>query len=137
VFGNTVANVHYDKHLCFAEVTREAADSFCRRALPNKYETFKQSLKAAVFPVYIDFEDLFIGIERMRSYQVLLEVIRKDCITSKEQKCDLAHFIIYQRLRIHAIMQAALEVGAGEGRQKFESLLMLKWAISSAKIMAP
>src|SRR5262249_39169923 len=45
VFRNSVNHVHYDKNLCFAEVTMEAADSFCQRALPNKYETFKQTLK--------------------------------------------------------------------------------------------
>lgn len=137
VFENTLENVHYDKHLCFAEVTMEAADSFCGRAFPNKYEAFRQSLKVEDYPVFIDFEDLFVGIERLRPYQVLRDVIRKSCITCSEHKIELAHFIVYQRLRSHAIMQAVLEVGAEEGRQKFEALLMLKWAISSAKIMAP
>src|SRR5262249_3250618 len=121
----------------FAEVTMEAADSFCQRALPNKYETFKQTLKAEDYPVYIDFEDMFAHIERMRPYQVLLEVIKKNCITSNEHNIQIVHFLIYQRLRSHAIMQASIEAGAEEGRQKFESLLMLKWALSSGTIMGP
>jgi hypothetical protein len=137
VFGKTVKDVHYDEHLCFAEVTMEAADEFCRRAFPKKYEAFRQTLKAEDYPVYIDFESLFVGIEQRRPYQALLEVIKKNCITCDEHKVQIAHFIIYQRLRSHAIMQAALEAVGQAGGQKFESLLTLKWALSSTDVMLP
>jgi hypothetical protein len=130
-----VKDVHYDKHLGVAEVTYEAADSFCRRYHPGKYESFSRVNKPELYPVIIDFESLFGGMEGLSPYKALLDVIKKSCITSAEEKVEIAHFIIYQRLRSHAVMNAAIGVAANKGRQKFESLLELKWALSDTRFM--
>ena len=36
LYTQTVGNVHYDKNICVAEITMEAADDYCRRILPWK-----------------------------------------------------------------------------------------------------
>ena len=135
VYAQAVRDVHYDKHLGVAEVTMEAADDFCRRYHPGMYEAFKRDLEPEDYPVVIDFESLFEGLERLRPYEALLEVIRKNCITSAEEKGQIAHIIIYQRLRSHAIMNALLESAGKMGREKFEPLIGLKWALSDHRLI--
>jgi hypothetical protein len=137
VYHNAVKNVHFEPNLGIAEVTMESADDFCRRNRPEIYESFKQTLKPEDYPVIIDFESLFGGLEGLRPYQALLEVIKKNCITSAEEKIQIAHFILYQRSRCHAVMNAILEQSGKMGRDKFEPLIFLKWALSETRFLHP
>jgi Protein of unknown function (DUF4238) len=137
LYTSTVNSVHFEKNLGVVDVSMEAADEFCRRHRPDRYRSFRQNLSPDDYPVTIDFESLFEGIEKLAPYQVLLEVIKKNCITSAEEKINIAHFIIFQRLRSHAIMNSVLEVAGKMGNHKLEPLIYLKWILSSHQLMHP
>jgi hypothetical protein len=126
LYEQVVENVHCDKGVGIAEVTLEMADEFCRRYNPQKLESFRRSFKPGDFPVTIDFESVFEGLERLLPYTVLLEVIKNNCITSAVEKAQLAHFVIYQRSRSHAVMNVVLECAEKMGVAKLEPLLNLK-----------
>jgi hypothetical protein len=87
------------------------------------------------FPVTIDFESLFEGLEHLPPYAVLLDVIKRNCITSAEEKSQLAHFVVYQRARSHAVMSAVLEYTGKMGVATFEPLLHLKWLFSDQRFL--
>jgi hypothetical protein len=137
VYSQPVKDVHYDKDIGVAEVTLEAADDFCRRHHPSKYEDFQRKNRPEDYPVIIDFESLFEGLEKLPPYQVLLDIIRKNCITSNYEKMQIAHFVIYQRMRSHAVMNAVLDAASKAGREKFEPLIELKWMLSDTDLMYP
>lgn len=77
VFESTVENVHYDKHLGVAEITREAAEDFVRRNHPDKHEGFMRANVDAPYPVSIDFEEILGALEQMPPYQMLLDVVQE------------------------------------------------------------
>ena len=85
--------------------------------------------------MWIDFESLFNGLKAVSPYRALLKVIQKNCITSNEDKLQIAHFIVYQRLRSHAILNAMVEAAGRTDRQRFEPFLQMKWAISDHGFM--
>ncbi|MGH7489086.1 MAG: hypothetical protein ACREMY_26305, partial [bacterium] len=63
VFRSTVEGIHYDKGLGAAEITRGAAEDFCRRYHPSLYEDFCRRNKTAPYPVWINLEDLLTASE--------------------------------------------------------------------------
>ncbi len=60
----TVENVHFDKNLGMAEITRESAEDFVKRHHPGKFEEFARTNATAEYPVFLDFEDILSGLER-------------------------------------------------------------------------
>ena len=135
LYEQAVEHVHWDKGMGTAEVTIEIADEFCQRHHPQKLESFRKSIKPGDFPVTVDFESLFEGLEHLPPYTVLLDVIKKNCITSAEEKSQLAHFVLYQRARSHAVMSAVLECAGKMGVAKFEPLIYLKWLFSDQRFL--
>lgn len=129
-FENTVENIHFDKHTGLAEITRAAAEDFARRYHPDKYDQFLQDSQSAPYPVFIDFENVFTGLETSAAYGTLLTVIRREEIASAEEKAFLACFVVLHLLRSHAIMNSMVEWHEQLGRQKFEHLINLKWLLS-------
>jgi hypothetical protein len=135
VYEQVVENVHCDKGVGIAEVTLETADEFCRRYNPHKLESFRRTFKPGDFPVVIDFEGVFEGLEHLAPYTVLLEVIKKNCITSAVEKSQLAHFVIYQRARSHAVMSVVLECAEKLGVAKLEPLINLKLLLADQRFL--
>jgi hypothetical protein len=109
IFPDKVENIHYDKFAGRAEVTREDADAFARRYHPDSYEDFLLNNRLAPYPLIIDFESVFTGIEHSPAYDTLLKVIRNQEIATAEDKANLAAFLVIQLLRSHAVMNAGLE----------------------------
>src|SRR5579875_1617986 len=136
VFKTTCKDVHYDKHIGIADITAEAAKDFCRRHHPGKLQEFEEAMKEYPDDILIDFEEFFRGFEGLLPYQTLLKVIGTNTIAGAEDKTHLAHFVIWQNLRSHAIMNAMLELEGKAGIHKFESLLMLRWGLSDRDAMA-
>jgi hypothetical protein len=135
LYEQAVEHVHWDKGVGTAEVTIEMADEFCQRHHPQKLESFRKSIKPGDFPVTVDFESLFEGLEHLPPYTVLLDVIKRNCITSAEEKSQLAHLVVYQRARSHAVMSAVLECAGKMGVAKFEPLIYLKWLFSDQRFL--
>ena len=69
VYPTTVERVHYDKNLGIAEITKCAAKEFVQRYHPDHYERFEADCEATSYPVYLDFENIFTGIEATPPYQ--------------------------------------------------------------------
>ena len=49
LFETTVENVHFDKNLCVAEITRESAEDFAKRHHPDEFEEFLRARFSRVF----------------------------------------------------------------------------------------
>ena len=130
-----VDNVHYDKNLGVAEISRKTAEEFARRYHPSRYENFALANKNATYPVFIDFEQILTELEKLPPYKVLLQVIQQNRIKSAEEKAYLGCFIVLQNLRSHAIMNAMIQSHEELQEHKFEHFVTLKWMIGDTKFL--
>jgi hypothetical protein len=133
IFESAVEGVHFDKGLGLAEITREASEDFARRHHPSTYRQFLANNEKALYPVFLNFEDILTALESTPPYRVLLEVIRRGDISSAEEKSFLGCFVYLQWLRSHAIMNSMIEWHRTHGLQKFEHFVFLKWHLSDPK----
>jgi len=130
IYPISAERVHYDKNLGIAEISRSAAESFVRRYHPNRYEQFVAENAISSYPVYIDFENIFTGIEATPAYQTLLKVATTQIVGNIVEKCYLASFVVLQNLRSHSMMNSMIDWHEETGREKFEHLVVLKWMLS-------
>jgi hypothetical protein len=136
-----VDSVHYEKNLGVAEITQEAAKDFCKRYHPDRFAEFCRTSLSADYPVYNDFEDQLTHLERLPPYTVLLDVIRRQVLTTMDEKAFIAAFVYLQVLRSHAIMSSMIEWNQMLGRGKFEHFVLLRWLLTDApslyQVVAP
>jgi hypothetical protein len=135
IFESAVENVHFDKYLGVAEISREAAEDFARRHHPDRYEQFLRENAEAPYPVYIDFEQILSALEKMPPYQVVLNVARRGRIESAEEKAYLGCFVLLQLLRSHAIMNSMIEWHKELQLDKFEHFVTLKWMLGDTQAL--
>jgi Protein of unknown function (DUF4238) len=135
IFQSTVENVHYDKNLGVAEISREAVEEFARRYHPDRYEQFVRDNADATYPVFIDLEQLLSRLETLPPYQVLLDVVRRVRIETPEEKVYLGCFVLLQFFRSHAIMNSMIEWHEELQRHKFEHFVTLKWLLSDPELL--
>src|SRR5258708_3721079 len=109
IFETSVTTINFDKHVGKAEITREAAEEFARRHHPDRYEAFLRANATAPYPVYLDFENVFTGLEASEAYQTLLGVIRRQEIASAEEKAFLSPFLVIHILRSHPLLNPILQ----------------------------
>ena len=100
-----VDDLHYDKNLGVAEISRKAAEEFAKKYHPDQCDKVIVAYKDADYPVYIDFEQILTELEKLPPYKVLLQVARKGRIKSDEEKAHLGCFLVVQNMRSHAIMR--------------------------------
>ncbi|MCU7835622.1 MAG: hypothetical protein KZQ83_10270 [gamma proteobacterium symbiont of Taylorina sp.] len=125
-----VNDIHYEKNLGVAEITKISADSFVSRHHPDKYEDFKRNSTNEHYPVYIDFEETLTSIEKMPPYKILMSVAQNGGVSSAEEKAFIGCFMVIQLLRSHAIMNSMIEWNKTLEREKFEHFTTLKWFLS-------
>ena len=135
IHKSKVDNIHYDKNLGVAEISKKAADDFARRYQPDRYENSILSNENAVYPIYIDFEQILTELEKLPPYKILLQVAQKKRIESVEEKAYLGCFIILQQMRSHAIMNATFQFHDELQEHKFEHFITLKWMLSDTKLL--
>jgi len=135
IHKSKVKNIHYDKNLGIAEISKEAAEEFAKKYHPDHYEKFLLDNKMATYPVFLDFEQILTGIEKLPPYEVLIKVAQKGQIESAEEKAYLGCFIILQQMRSHAIMNALIQFHEGLGEKKFEHFVTLKWMLSDTNFL--
>jgi hypothetical protein len=135
IFQSTVENVHYDKNLGVAEISREAAEEFARRYHPDRYEQFVRDNADATYPVFIDLEQLLSKLETLPLYQVLIDVVRRERIGTPEEKAYLGCFVLLHFLRSHAIMNSMIEWHEELQIHKLEHFVTLKWLLSDQEIL--
>ena len=130
IICRAVNDIHYDKNLGVAEITKTSMQSFVGRYHPDKYDAFIEKSVEEDYPVFLDFEEILTSLEEMPPYKVLLNVARKGSVSSAEEKAFLGCFIILQLLRSHAIMNSMIEWHKTLEREKFEHFITLKWFLS-------
>jgi len=135
IYKSKVDNIHYDKNLGVAEISRKAAEGFVRRYHPDHYESFILANKNATYPVFIDFEEILTELENLPPYKVLLHVAQKNKIESIEEKAYLGCFIVLQQMRSHAMMNATIQFQKELQEHKFGHFVTLKWMLSDTKFL--
>lgn len=135
IHKSKVDNIHYDKNLGVAEISRTAAEEFAKRYHPDRYENFILENEKTDYPVYIDFEEILTELEKMPPYKVLLSVAQKRQIESVEEKAFLGCFIVLQQMRSHAIMNATIQFHEELQEHKFEHFVTLKWMLSDKQFL--
>lgn len=133
IHKSKVDNIHCDKNLGVAEISRKAAEEFAKRYHPDNYENFILANENATYPVFIDFEQILTELEKLPPYKVLLQVAKKNRIESAEEKAHLGCFIVLQHMRSHAIMNAMIQFHEELQEHKFEYFVTLKWMLSDTK----
>jgi hypothetical protein len=119
-----VENVHYDKNLAAVEVTYAGMQKYCERR--DMLDEFLETSRPEDYPVTLDFESVFTGLENASTYQALLDVVRRGDLASLEEKVVIASFVNLQMLRGHGVMQACLEMNRRHGCEDFEYFVDLK-----------
>lgn len=130
-----VDDVHFEKQLGVAEISRESAEDFVRRHHPDKLKRFLRDNEGAIYPVYLDFEPIFTGIEAMPPYQVLPQVIKQGQVRTIEEKTNLCAFLLLQQIRSHAVMSSMIEWHQQTQREKFEHFITLKWLLETPEAL--
>lgn len=130
-----VDNIHYDKNLGVAEISKTAAEEFVRKYHPDYYEKFILSNENVTYPVFIDFEQILTELEKLPPYKVLLQVAQKNRIESIEEKAHLGCFIVIQNMRSHAIMNAMIQFHEESQGYKFEHFVTLKWMLGDTEFL--
>ena len=89
----------------------------------------------ADYPVFLDFENVFTGMERSAAYQTLMEVAKAQRIRSVTDRGFLSCFLVLQHLRCHAIMTSMIQLQEDSGRQKFEHFVTLRWMLEDPEML--
>lgn len=134
IYQQPVENVHFDKHLGLAEISREGAAAFICRHRPDEYNAFMQDTDG-IYPIYINFEQLVTGMEGLDPYRVLIAAARRGTIVSPEEKAFIAIVIVFQLLRSHAILNSMLQFQDEVGIYKFEHFVTLRWLLMDEQFM--
>ncbi len=135
IHKSKVENIHYDKNLGIAEISKTAAEKFAKKYHPDSYENFILANETATYPVFIDFEQILTELEKLPPYKVLLKVAQNNRIESTEEKAYLGCFIVIQQMRSHAIMNAMIQFHEELGDHKFEHFVTLKWMIGDTNFL--
>jgi hypothetical protein len=130
-----VENVHVESRLGVAEIAPEAAKDFCRRHFPWEYEQFVEDMKGHPETLIMDLEQVLDSLEATGAYETLLRVITKHTIDDREEIGDLSSFIVFQHVRSHANLRAALERFKAAGVERFEYYWFLKQTMGSADVL--
>lgn len=133
ILKSKVDDLHYDKELGVAEISKAAAEEFVKKYHPDQYDKFILANETADYPVYIDFEQILTELEKLPPYKVLLKVAQKGRIESAEEKAHLGCFVVIQNMRSHAIMNAMIQLH--EKGYKFEHFVTLKWMIGDTNFL--
>ncbi|MBB6135524.1 hypothetical protein HD842_003691 [Massilia aurea] len=135
IYPASVEVVHFDKNLGVAEISKSAAEDFVRRHHPNRYKQFISENATASYPIKIDFENVFSGIEATPAYPTLIKVATTQTVNNLIEKCYLASFVVLQNLRSHSMMKAMIDFHEATGREKFEHLITFKWKLGDSDFL--
>jgi len=135
IIPQSVENIHYDKLIGISEISPETIQDFCKKYFPEKYAQSVALTTKYPVPAYLDAERLWSILENHFGYQTLFDVMKKQRIDSKEEKYELACFIVVQRLRSHAVLHSMIELAQRIGTPKFEFYLQLQNLLSDSNAL--
>lgn len=136
IYCDRVKSVHFDKDIGVAELTPETQKDFCKRRYPSEYDSLCRSIENHEETLYMDFEEILTGMERLASYETLMEVVVSGGIRSVVQKGFLTCHLVLQAMRSHEMMNSMIDTLSSIGIPKWEYLWMLKNAWSNKFVLA-
>lgn len=132
VLPTITENVHFEKYLGIAKITKQDALKFCKKYKPEQYDAFKATIREDEYPLTLCIENIFKRLEELPPYKILESIIVKSKIDSFEEKIWLSCFVVIQELRGHTFIK---ELQQGLDSSKFESLVMLRWMLEDQKYL--
>ncbi|MBI4681183.1 MAG: hypothetical protein HY753_08305 [Nitrospirae bacterium] len=122
----TAEKVFWENGLGLSTITAEESLDYCKRIFPEKCAELTQWYESNPGDLYLDFENVFTAIENSTAYKSLIEVVANEGLRTREDKVNLAMFIVMHKMRNHAIINAHLEMGYRIGKHRFEHFIWLK-----------
>lgn len=135
ILKSKIENVHFEKGLGTSEITPDKARDYCKRVFPEKYDELDKYLKSHPDTLILDFENVFSAIENSPAYQSLIDVIQKEKISMREEKANIATFIVLHNMRNHSIINSMIEISDKLGEHNFEHFIWLKHAWSNPGVL--
>jgi len=136
IYPTTVERVHYQSDLGIAEIQPESMKRFCARWHPTRYKEMSEYVAANPESLYLDFEDILSGMERMDSYASLMEAAKRGNLTSTEQKGFLICHLMLHAMRSYEFMSGSIEWMNSRGMDKWEYFWLLKHTWSDGAFLA-
>lgn len=136
IYLDRVRNVHLDRDLGVAEITAESMKDFCRRHDPSHYSDLCAYLHEHPESLFMDFEDILTGLEALKSYEALMNVVEHSALESVVEKGFLTCHLIIQALRSHEMMNSMIDMMSASGMPKWEYFWTLKQALSNESVLA-
>ena len=135
IFKTKVEKVHFEEGLGTSEITPNQLRDYCKRNFPQEYRKLDEYLKSHPETLYLDFENVFSALEDSPAYQSLMEVIQKEKITTREEKVNIATFIVLHHMRNHAIINSLIEMSDKTSEHRFEYFIWLKYAWGNPDVL--
>lgn len=136
ILPTTVEQVHFHKNLGVAEITPESAKRFCARWYPAEYESMAADVAARPEVLYLDFEDIFTGVETAARYRSLMQGAKLGDFESVEHKDFVTCLLMIHAMRSHEFMSARIDGMSALGIDKWEYFWMLKNAWGNRTFLA-
>ena len=135
IIKSKVENVHFKKGLGTSEITPDEQRDYCKRVFPEKYDELDKYLKSHPDTLILDFENFFSTIENGPAYQSLIDVIKKEKISTREEKANIATFIVLHNMRNHSVINSMIEMSDKLGERSFEHFIWLRDAWSNPDVL--
>lgn len=134
IFNQTTENVHFDKGLALAKLSKEDAAEISKKYGLNEGK-LNTVFSKSDGPLYIDFEPLFSLLESLPPYATLFKVAQSGEISSEQDKAWLASFIVIQNIRSHAVMNSMIELQEQIAQHKIEHFIFLKLLLADKSFL--
>jgi len=135
IFKTKVEKVHFEEGLGTSEITPDQMRDYCKRNFPQEYRKLNKYLKSHPETLYLDFENVFSGLEGSPAYQSLIDVIQKERVTTRKEKINIATFIVLHKMRNHSIINSMIEMSNKLGEYRFEYFIWMKYAWSNPDVL--
>jgi len=136
VLSGKVENLHYSKNLGVAEITPESMKRVFRRWAPQDYERLISDVDRNPASLYLDFEDILTGVEKVGGYPWLMRAAQIGGVESAMHKGFLLVALIIHAMRSHELMTSMLHASSRGKFDKWEYFWLLKNAWSNPLVLA-
>src|SRR6476661_2214967 len=126
IYPTKVEKVHFHSDWGVADIRPESIKSFCARWFPKKYEEICKYVEANPANLYLDFEEVFTGLERSVVFSPLMEIAKICNLASDEQKAPLICHLMIHAMRSHEFVAASIDRMKSLNIDKWEYFWLLK-----------
>jgi hypothetical protein len=128
--------VHYQKDLGVAKISPESMITYCSKNRPEELDSCRKYFDGHPETVFIDFEEILTGLEKVGGYESLREAVINEGLTSVGHKGYISILLIYHAMRSYEMMTFMVENAAKKGIDKWEYFVNLKKAWGDPQLLA-